>query len=287
MIFIAKKNRVSQQIGALMAGQKEEAEAVKAEVAQFQAPYRLEPLRKKSIRTRCLRIMMKIPNIIDPSIVQSKGWYLQRGERKFGEHCCSWFRDSLSLQISWKFVRIDLTSKAGKVANGFCLSDGNLFVFTQPWQHMRDFRTWSERALHTVSAIHDPFKCHARHLSFEGDGCHDVQDWGEDHLPYRLSKHSMISKFIIPIISIESTSLCTLTTRGPAACCGEKGCTRHWGREVFTVSISLRSRRWLLSYKPRDSKEWYEKMWKLHSRAFRSLVYLSVLLSAVQDSWIG
>lgn len=65
----AKKNQVSKQIGALMAqGKKEEAEAVKAEVAQISKRLtELEPL-EKEYQDKVLEDMMKIPNIIDPSV---------------------------------------------------------------------------------------------------------------------------------------------------------------------------------------------------------------------------
>ena len=65
----AKKNQVSKQIGALMAqGKKEEAEAVKAEVAQISKRLtELEPL-EKEYQDKVLEDMMKIPNIIDSSV---------------------------------------------------------------------------------------------------------------------------------------------------------------------------------------------------------------------------
>ena len=65
----SKKNKIAKQIGALMAqGKKEEAEAVKAEVAGISARLaELEP-EEKELQEKVTQIMMNIPNIIDPSV---------------------------------------------------------------------------------------------------------------------------------------------------------------------------------------------------------------------------
>ena len=78
--------KLSKEIGALMAqGKKEEAEAVKAEVAQISKRLtELEPL-EKEYQDKVLEDMMKIPNIIDPSVPIGKDDTFNVENEKFGE----------------------------------------------------------------------------------------------------------------------------------------------------------------------------------------------------------
>ena len=65
----AERNKLSKQIGALMGqGKKEEAEEVKKQVAADAE--RLESLaeKEKELNEKVTKIMMTIPNIIDPSV---------------------------------------------------------------------------------------------------------------------------------------------------------------------------------------------------------------------------
>lgn len=65
----ADRNKLSKQIGALMGqGKKEEAEGVKKQVAaQAQRLAELSE-KEKELDEKILKIMMTIPNIIDPSV---------------------------------------------------------------------------------------------------------------------------------------------------------------------------------------------------------------------------
>ena len=69
----ANKNKISKQIGALMAqGKKEEAEEVKKEVAASGAKIDELSAREKEVEEKIKTIMMTIPNIIDPSVPDRK-----------------------------------------------------------------------------------------------------------------------------------------------------------------------------------------------------------------------
>ena len=69
----ANKNKISKQIGALMAqGKKEEAEEVKKEVAASGARIDELSAREKEVEEKIKTIMMTIPNIIDPSVPVGK-----------------------------------------------------------------------------------------------------------------------------------------------------------------------------------------------------------------------
>ena len=123
----AKKNQVSKQIGALMAqGKKEEAEAVKAEVAQISKRLtELEPL-EKEYQDKVLEDMMKIPNIIDPSVPIGKDDTFNVENEKFGEPVVPDFEIPYHTDIMERFDGIDLDA-AGKVAgNGFYYLMGDI-----------------------------------------------------------------------------------------------------------------------------------------------------------------
>ena len=116
----AKKNQVSKQIGALMAqGKKEEAEAVKAEVADISKRLaELEPL-EKEYSDKVTEIMMKIPNIIDPSFPIGPDDSANVEIEKFGEPLTPDFEIPYHTEIMERFDGIDLDA-AGRVAgNGF------------------------------------------------------------------------------------------------------------------------------------------------------------------------
>ena len=123
----SKKNQISKQIGALMAqGKKEEAEAVKAEVAEISKRLtELEPL-EKEYQDKVLEDMMKIPNIIDPSVPIGKDDTFNVENEKFGEPVVPDFEIPYHTDIMERFDGIDLDA-AGKVAgNGFYYLMGDI-----------------------------------------------------------------------------------------------------------------------------------------------------------------
>ena len=123
----SKKNKIAKQIGALMGqGKKEEAEAVKAEVAGISARLaELEP-KEKELQEKVTQIMMNIPNIIDPSVPIGKDDSCNVEIEKFGEPVVPDFEVPYHTDIMERFDGIDLES-AGKVAgNGFYYLMGDI-----------------------------------------------------------------------------------------------------------------------------------------------------------------
>ena len=116
----AKMNQASKQIGALMGqGKKDEAETAKAEVASIKQQIKdLEPL-EKELEEQVTEIMMKIPNIIDPSVPIGPDDSCNVEIEKFGEPVVPDFEIPYHTDIMERFDGIDLDA-AGKVAgNGF------------------------------------------------------------------------------------------------------------------------------------------------------------------------
>ena len=137
----SKKNQVSKQIGALMAqGKKEEAEAVKAEVAEISKRLaELEPM-EKELSEKVTEIMMKIPNIIDPSVPIGPDDSANVEIEKFGEPVVPDFEIPYHTDIMERFDGIDLDA-AGKVAgNGFYYLMGDIArLHSAMTSYARDF----------------------------------------------------------------------------------------------------------------------------------------------------
>ena len=116
----ANKNKIAKQIGALMGqGKKEEAEELKKQVAEQSA--RLSELeeQEKDLGERILKIMMTIPNIIDPSVPIGKDDSENVEIERFGEPVVPDFEIPYHTEIMEKFNGIDLDSARKVAGNGF------------------------------------------------------------------------------------------------------------------------------------------------------------------------
>ena len=116
----ANRNKLSKQIGALMAqGKKEEAEAVKKQVTD--AADRMNELdaQEKDVEARIKKIMMTIPNIIDPSVPIGKDDSQNVEIEKFGEPVVPDYEIPYHTEIMEWFNGIDLDSARRDAGNGF------------------------------------------------------------------------------------------------------------------------------------------------------------------------
>ena len=265
----AKKNQVSKQIGALMAqGKKEEAEAVKAEVAQISKRLtELEPL-EKEYQDKVLEDMMKIPNIIDPSVPIGKDDTFNVENEKFGEPVVPDFEIPYHTDIMERFDGIDLDA-AGKVAgNGFYYLMGDIArLHSAMTAYARDFMIGKG-----FTYCIPPFMIRSNVvtgvMSFEEMDAMMYKIEGEDLYLIGTSEHSMIGKFI-DTINDESKLPYTLTSYSPCFR-KEKGAHGIEERGVYRIH-QFEKQEMIVVCKPQDSKEWYEKMWKYTVELFRSL----------------
>ena len=258
----AKKNQVSKQIGALMAqGKKEEAEAVKAEVSQISKRLtELEPL-EKEYQDKVLEDMMKIPNIIDPSVPIGKDDTFNVENEKFGEI-------PYHTDIMERFDGIDLDA-AGKVAgNGFYYLMGDIArLHSAILSYARDFMI--DRGF---TYCVPPFMIHGNVvngvMSFAEMESMMYKIEGEDLYLIGTSEHSMIGKFIDSIIPEEKLPL-TLTSYSPCFR-KEKGAHGIEERGVYRIH-QFEKQEMVVVCKPEDSMMWYEKLWKNTVDLFRSM----------------
>ena len=234
----AKKNQVSKQIGALMAqGKKEEAEAVKAEVAQISKRLtELEPL-EKEYQDKVLEDMMKIPNIIDPSVPIGKDDTFNVENEKFGEPVVPDFEIPYHTDIMERFDGIDLDA-AGKVAgNGFYYLMGD------------------------IARLHSAMTAYARDFMI-GKG-----------FTYCIPPFMIRSNVVTGVMSFEEMDAMMYKIEGEdlSPCFRkEKGAHGIEERGVYRIH-QFEKQEMIVVCKPQDSKEWYEKMWKYTVELFRSL----------------
>ena len=243
----AKKNQVSKQIGALMAqGKKEEAEAVKAEVAAISKRLaELEPL-EKELSDKVTEIMMKIPNIIDPSVPIGKDDSCNVEIQKYGEPAVPDFEIPYHTDIMERFDGIDLDA-AGKVAgNGFYYLMGDIArLHSAMTAYARDFMI-NKGFTYCIPPFMIRSNVVTGVMSFEEMDAMMYKIEGEDLYLIGTSEHSMIGKFI-DTINDESKLPYTLTSYSP--------CFR---KEKGAHGIE-------------EPKTWYDKMWSYTVELFRSL----------------
>ena len=265
----SKKNKIAKQIGALMGqGKKEEAEAVKAEVAGISARLaELEP-KEKELQEKVTQIMMNIPNIIDPSVPIGKDDSCNVEIEKFGEPVVPDFEVPYHTDIMERFDGIDLES-AGKVAgNGFYYLMGDIArLHSAVISYARDFMI--DRGF---TYCVPPFMIRSNVvtgvMSFEEMDAMMYKIEGEDLYLIGTSEHSMIGKFIDTLNDEEKLPY-TLTSYSPCFR-KEKGAHGIEERGVYRIH-QFEKQEMVVVCKPEDSKAWFDKLWQNTVDLFRSL----------------
>ncbi|RHQ00214.1 serine--tRNA ligase [Roseburia sp. AM51-8] len=265
----SKKNKIAKQIGALMGqGKKEEAEAVKAEVAGISARLaELEP-EEKALQEKVTQIMMNIPNIIDPSVPIGKDDSCNVEIEKFGEPVVPDFEVPYHTDIMERFDGIDLES-AGKVAgNGFYYLMGDIArLHSAVISYARDFMI--DRGF---TYCVPPFMIRSNVvtgvMSFEEMDAMMYKIEGEDLYLIGTSEHSMIGKFIDTLNDEEKLPY-TLTSYSPCFR-KEKGAHGIEERGVYRIH-QFEKQEMVVVCNPEDSKAWYDKLWQNTVDLFRSL----------------
>lgn len=265
----AQRNKLSKQIGQLMAqGKKEEAEAVKAQVAANAS--RLEELeaQESELNERVLKIMMTIPNLIDSSVPIGKDDSENVELQKFGEPVVPDFEIPYHTDIMKTFNGIDLDA-AGKVAgNGFYYLMGDIArLHSSVISYARDFMI--DRGF---TYCVPPFMIRSNVvtgvMSFAEMDAMMYKIEGEDLYLIGTSEHSMIGKFI-DTITQEDELPKTLTSYSPCFR-KEKGAHGMEERGVYRIH-QFEKQEMIVVCRPEESPIWYDKLWQNTVDLFRSL----------------
>ena len=265
----ANRNKISKEIGALMAqGKKEEAEEVKKKVAESAS--RLAELEKleKELDEKIMKIMLIIPNIIDPSVPIGKDDSENVEIKKYGDPVVPEFEVPYHTEIMEKFNGIDLDS-AGKVAgNGFYYLMGDVArLHSAILAYARDFMI--DRGF---TYCIPPFMIRSNVvtgvMSFAEMDAMMYKIEGEDLYLIGTSEHSMIGKFIDTIVPEERLPQ-TLTSYSPCFR-KEKGAHGIEERGVYRIH-QFEKQEMIVVCKPEESPMWFEKLWQNTVDLFRSL----------------
>ena len=265
----ANKNKISKQIGALMAqGKREEAEEVKKEIAASGA--RIEELsaREKKVEEKLRRNMMTIPNIIDPSVPIGKDDSENVEVERFGEPVVPDFEIPYHAEIMESFDGLDLDSARKVAGNGFYYLMGDIArIHSAVISYARDFMI-NKGFTYCVPPFMIRSDVVTGVMSFAEMDAMMYKIEGEDLYLIGTSEHSMIGKFIDTILP-EETLPRTLTSYSPCFR-KEKGAHGLEERGVYRIH-QFEKQEMIVVCKPEESKMWFEKLWQNTVELFRSL----------------
>ena len=265
----AKKNKVSKEIGALMAkGQKDEAQKVKDEIAQISARIdALEPL-EAELEEKVKNIMMVIPNIIDPSVPIGKDDSMNVEIEKFGDPFVPDFEIPYHTEIMEKLNGIDLDSARKVAGNGFYYLMGDIArLHSAVLSYARDFMI-DRGFTYCIPPYMIRSEVVTGVMSFAEMDAMMYKIEGEDLYLIGTSEHSMIGKFIDTMNDEESLPK-TLTSYSPCFR-KEKGAHGIEERGVYRIH-QFEKQEMIVVCKPEESKVWYDKLWQNTVDLFRSL----------------
>ena len=265
----ASRNKLSKQIGALMGqGKKEEAEEVKKQVSANSARLTELEAKEAELSEKILKIMMTIPNIIDPSVPIGKDDSQNVEIERFGEPVVPDFEIPYHTDIMESFNGIDLDAARRVAGNGFYYLMGDIArLHSAVIAYARDFMI-NRGFTYCVPPFMIRSNVVTGVMSFAEMDAMMYKIEGEDLYLIGTSEHSMIGKFI-DTITPETQLPLTLTSYSPCFR-KEKGAHGIEERGVYRIH-QFEKQEMIVVCKPQDSKEWYEKMWKYTVELFRSL----------------
>ena len=265
----ANKNKISKQIGALMAqGKKEEAEEVKKEVAASGAKIDELSAREKEVEEKIKTIMMTIPNIIDPSVPVGKDDSENVEIERFGEPVVPDYEVPYHAEIMESFDGLDLDSARKVAGNGFYYLMGDIArIHSAVISYARDFMI-NKGVTYCVPPFMIRSDVVTGVMSFAEMDAMMYKIEGEDLYLIGTSEHSMIGKFIDTILP-EDTLPRTLTSYSPCFR-KEKGAHGLEERGVYRIH-QFEKQEMIVVCKPEDSKMWFDKLWQNTVELFRTL----------------
>ena len=265
----AGRNKISKQIGALMAqGKREEAEEAKKQVTANSERMAELDKREKEVEEKLLKIMMVIPNIIDPSVPIGKDDSENVEVQRYGEPVVPDFEIPYHTEIMEKFNGIDMDA-AGRVAgNGFYYLMGDIArLHSAVLAYARDFMI-NRGFTYCIPPFMIRSNVVTGVMSFAEMDAMMYKIEGEDLYLIGTSEHSMIGKFIDQILPEEELPY-TLTSYSPCFR-KEKGAHGIEERGVYRIH-QFEKQEMIVVCKPEESMQWYDKLWQNTVDLFRSL----------------
>ena len=265
----SQRNKISKQIGALMGqGKKEEAEEVKKQVTDMASELEALSVKETELEEKIRKIMLIIPNIIDPSVPIGKDDSENVEIERFGEPVVPDYEIPYHVDTMEKLRGIELDQARDTSGNGFYYLRGDIArLHSACLSYARDFMidrgfTYYIPPYMIRSAVVDGV------MSFAEMENMMYKIEGEDLYLIGTSEHSMIGKFI-DTITDESEMPQTLTSYSP---CFRKEVGAHGIEERGVYRIhQFEKQEMIVVCKPEESKMWYDRLWKNTVDYFRSL----------------
>ncbi len=265
----ANRNRLSKQIGALMGqGKREEAEQVKREVSAQAEELKALSESESALSAELKEKLMKIPNIIDPSVPVGKDDSENVEVEQFGAQTEKDFEIPYHTDIMAYFSGIDKEA-AGRVAGeGFYYLMGDIArLHSAVTAYARDFMI-DKGFTYCIPPFMIRSQVVTGVMSFEEMDAMMYKIEGEDLFLIGTSEHSMIGKFIDTVTPGESLPL-TLTSYSPCFR-KEKGAHGIEERGIYRIH-QFEKQEMVVICKPEESMDWFNKMWGYSVELFRSL----------------
>lgn len=265
----ANRNKVSKQIGMLMAqGKRDEAEEMKRLVNEQAEELKALEEKEAELQKRVTEIQMKIPNIVDSSVPVGKDDSENVEVQQFGEQSHPDFEIPYHTDIMQLFDGIDKDA-AGRVAGeGFYYLMGDIArLHSAVLAYARDFMI-DKGFTYCIPPYMIRSKVVTGVMSFEEMDAMMYKIEGEDLYLIGTSEHSMIGKFIDSITPEEKLPL-TLTSYSPCFR-KEKGAHGIEERGVYRIH-QFEKQEMIVVCKPEDSAMWFDKLWQNTVDLFRSM----------------
>ena len=265
----AEKNKASKQIGAMMAQKKlEEAEALKKKVAESAGRIDELSTEEKEVEEKIKKIMMTIPNIIDPSVPIGKDDSENVELERFGEPVVPNFEIPYHTDIMESFNGIDLDSARRVAGNGFYYLMGDIArLHSAVISYARDFMI-NRGFTYCVPPFMIRSNVVTGVMSFAEMDAMMYKIEGEDLYLIGTSEHSMIGKFINTQLTEDQLPQ-TLTSYSPCFR-KEKGAHGIEERGVYRIH-QFEKQEMIVVCKPEESMSWYDKLWQNTVDLFRSM----------------
>ncbi len=265
----ATRNKLSKQIGALMGqGKREEAEAVKAQVAEATANLSALEAKETELAEEIRKRMLVIPNIIDPSVPIGKDDSENVEVQRYGEPTVPDFEIPYHTEIMEALDGIDLDSARKVAGNGFYYLTGDIArLHSSILSYARDFMI-NRGFTYCIPPFMIRSEVVTGVMSFDEMSAMMYKIEGEDLYLIGTSEHSMIGRYI-DTINDESKLPYTLTSYSPCFR-KEKGAHGIEERGVYRIH-QFEKQEMIVICKPEESPMWFDKLWQNTVDLFRTL----------------
>lgn len=265
----AERNRISKQIGGLMAqGRREEAEALKAQVSADSERLAALEAKEADLQEKVKKIMMTLPNIIDPSVPIGKDDSENVEVQRYGEPVVPDYEIPYHTAIMESFNGIDLDAAHRVAGNGFYYLMGDIArLHSSVISYARDFMI-NRGFTYCIPPFMIRSEVVTGVMSFAEMDAMMYKIEGEDLYLIGTSEHSMIGKFI-DTITPEDNLPQTLTSYSPCFR-KEKGAHGLEERGVYRIH-QFEKQEMIVVCKPEDSPMWFDKLWQNTVDLFVSL----------------